>query len=140
MTEIEKFGHFAFIRHSGISKYVEALEQGKLTATRCRKCGSVYFPPRKFCPKCFADDMEWIEYEQAGEGRLLSYSIIYLAVAGFDEKEFPAPVGVAQFPDGNRVYARIEGVAPDSLRVGMRVKLAPKALPDGRVTHVLQPA
>ncbi|WP_347245848.1 Zn-ribbon domain-containing OB-fold protein [Thermogutta sp.] len=139
MTEIEKFGYFPFIKHSGISNYVTYLEQGKIMATKCEKCGTVYFPPRKFCPTCLTSDMKWIEYDQADKGELTSFSTLYLVPAGFDEKEIPVTVGVAQFPDGNRVYARVEGVDPQSVKVGMRVKLVPKKLAEDRVTHVLQP-
>ena len=65
--------HFKY-RHSlgKTSKFFLAIEEGKLLATRCEKCGKVWLPPRPICP----DDLgvtEWVEL--SGKGTLETWTV-----------------------------------------------------------------
>lgn len=44
-----------------VEKFYLGLEEGKILARKCTKCGSVEFPPVYACNECGSWDMEWIE-------------------------------------------------------------------------------
>lgn len=54
-------------RHSlgKVSRFFLELEQRRLMATRCPKCGSVWMPPRPLCPND-QTITEWVEVPQRG--------------------------------------------------------------------------
>ena len=53
-----------------VQTFYENLEEGKITAKKCTKCGNVEFPPVYACNKCGCWDMEWIEI--SGKAKLHS--------------------------------------------------------------------
>ena len=134
------------VKDTKVSEFASGLERGVILATECKECGAVYYPPRYDCPRCFADQLAWVELK--GEGRLLSFTSIFVPPKHFapilspvaplsDYKYQPSPLGIVELENGARVMGWIPGIALESLQVGMR--LAPKAevLPDGRATIVL---
>ncbi|MCD6540823.1 hypothetical protein J7K76_03190, partial [Candidatus Bipolaricaulota bacterium] len=55
--EFERFS--LFLKHTKANKkFAEGLERGEVRATRCPRCGAVYYPHRIECPKCFEEGME----------------------------------------------------------------------------------
>ncbi len=121
-----------------IRRFFEGLTEGKLLATRCKKCGTIYFPPQADCPRCRTSDMEWIELGK--EGELLTYTIIYTKPTSF--AHYPDyVVGIARFPPGVNVLAWIRGPAdPRRYRVGMKVRWEiVKREPEGYLTYELVP-
>jgi len=92
--------------------------------------------------------MRWIELE--GEGRLISYTTIYVPPEHFTTdfskqapfarfSYHPAPVGIIELENGARVLGWIVGVKPKELQVGMQLQPEPQVLPDGKVTIMLTP-
>ena len=47
-----------------VKRYYEELENGKILARKCTKCGEVEFPPRIACNACGNFETEWIETTQ----------------------------------------------------------------------------
>ncbi len=66
----DKFGVISHTPETNVADFVNYLGQGKVMATRCKKCGATYFPPRVDCASCFSSDPEWFEVK--GEGKLLN--------------------------------------------------------------------
>jgi len=120
-----------------IRRFFEGLTEGKVYATRCKHCGTAYFPPQADCPKCRRSDMEWIEI--AGEGELLTYTIIYTKPSSF--AHYPDyTVGIARFPQGVNVLAWVRETDPKKLRVGMKVRLeVVRRQPENYLTYELVP-
>ncbi|MFQ6117375.1 MAG: Zn-ribbon domain-containing OB-fold protein [Candidatus Bipolaricaulia bacterium] len=136
------------VKDTKIREFAAGLAQGRLQATRCSGCGTLYYPPRHDCPKCFTDELSWVELE--GGGRLISYTTIYVPPEHFapdSSKQapfarlsyHPAPVGIVKLETGLRVMGWIVGVKPQDLRVGMQLKPEPQVLKDGRATIALVP-
>ena len=42
-------------------KFWEGLKEGKVYATKCTKCGKLYFPPTADCPECMGSAVEWVQ-------------------------------------------------------------------------------
>lgn len=55
---------------SYVKRWYDALEEGEIHATACKKCGAVEFPPMPICNSCGSHDMEWVEID--GEGDLVA--------------------------------------------------------------------
>jgi uncharacterized OB-fold protein len=129
----DKFGKIGYISETKVADFVKYLKKGKIMATRCRKCGQLYFPPRADCPDDLSTDMTWEEL--SGRCKLLTYTTAYFAPTGFQE-DLPYVLALAQCEEGVKVYA---GVSKDlnerKIRFGMDLKLAPLQLPDGRITY-----
>ncbi|RLG76849.1 MAG: transcriptional regulator [Thermoprotei archaeon] len=91
----------------------------RLEAVRCRKCGHVYYPPKKVCPACRSREMEKVVLPP--KGKLLAWSIEYTVPEGY-RKYAPIVLGLVELQGGVRVLAPIVDVRPEELRKGMMVE------------------
>ena len=102
------------------------LNEDKLMGSKCKKCGTLYSPPRPICIKCHDTEMEWAELK--GKGKLIAFTSInvappWMVEQGYD-RTHPYCSGVVELEEGVRIDARIEGVdanKPEAIRVGMPV-------------------
>jgi uncharacterized OB-fold protein len=131
----ENFGVVSFTAETKASDFVGYLEKGKVMATRCRKCGTDYFPPRLDCSKCLGSDMEWFEIK--GNGRLVTYTVVNYGPTGF-ENDAPYTLAIADF-DGVRVFGRLsKGMKESDIKPGMILKVLPVKLPGDRIGYEFQ--
>jgi len=134
-VSFENFGVVSFTTETKASDFVSYLEKGKVMATRCRRCGTNYFPPRMDCPKCVGSDVEWFEIK--GNGRLITYTVVNYGPTGF-ENDAPYTLGIADF-DEVRVFGRISKSTKESdIKPGMGVKVLPVKLPGSRIGYEFQ--
>lgn len=132
---IENFGTVSFTAETKAADFVTFLEQGKVMATRCKKCGATYFPPKLDCPKCSSSDVEWFEIK--GSGRLATYTIVNYGPTGFED-DAPYILAIADF-DGVRVFGRLsKDIKESDIKLGMGVKVIPVKLPGDRVAYEFQ--
>jgi uncharacterized OB-fold protein len=135
---IERFGTISFTSETKAADFVTFLDEGKVMATKCKDCGTVYFPPRMDCADCIDSEVEW--FEVGDNGKLLTYTTVQYGPTGFED-EAPYTLGVAEFPSGVKVFGRIDKDLPESdISPGMSVKPVPVKLPDDRITYVLKKA
>ena len=131
----ENFGVVSFTTETKASDFVGYLEKGKVMATRCRRCGTNYFPPRMDCPKCVGSDVEWFEIK--GNGRLVTYTVVNYGPTGFED-DAPYTLAIADF-DGVRVFGRLsKGLKESDIKPGMGLKILPVKLPGGRIGYEFQ--
>ncbi len=136
--DFEKFGIVSHTKESKAADFVIYLEQGKVMATRCKNCETVYFPPQVDCPKCLISDMEWFEVKQ--NGKLLTYSTVNYGPTGFEDKA-PYTLGVGEFEEGMKIFAMLSrDIKEGDISVGMALKVAPVKLPDDKIAFELQTA
>jgi len=134
----EKFGRKSFTAVTKTAKFVELLEEGKIEGTVCKGCGAKFFPPRADCVKCFSKEMGW--YEMPKKGKLETFTTAYYAPFGF-ETDPPYTMGVVDFGDGQKLFARIEkGIKPEDVKVGMDVTVRPLKYEDGQVSFEITKA
>lgn len=131
----ENFGVVSFTAETKASDFVSYLEKGKVMATRCRKCGTNYFPPRLDCSKCLGSDVEWFEIK--GNGKLLTYTVVNYGPTGF-ENDAPYTLAIADF-DGVRVFGRLSrSIKESDIKPGMTLKVLPVKLPGDRIGYEFQ--
>jgi hypothetical protein len=112
-----------------------AAARGELVGLGCAECGELRHPPRPMCPVCHSTKR--VERRLSGRGRVLTWIF----------PRHPAPIGFAEAPivalvdldEGIRLVSNLVDVAPEAIRVGMRVavRFAPTA--GGRAVPVFAP-
>jgi uncharacterized OB-fold protein len=108
--------------------YERFLSEDKLMGSECRKCGSLFVPPRSICIDCHSSEMKWVQMK--GKGKLAAYTCIaigppFMIDEGYDRKH-PYVSGVVELEEGARVVARIEGVdgnRPDTIKIGVSLQV-----------------
>lgn len=134
----ERFGTVSFTSKSKVDQFVDLLDQGRVSGTRCRKCGKSFFPPRADCFNCLSADMEW--FEITGTGQLISYSTLIYAPTGF-EQDLPYTIGLVQFSKDLKLFGRFsQEIKGEKMKVGMKLRTTPIKLPNGRVSYEFREA
>jgi uncharacterized protein len=132
-----KFGTVSFTAITKINDFIDYLEEGKVMATRCKDCGTVFFPPRADCYKCLDSNMDWTEV--SGTGRLVTFSKLEYAPIGFGD-DLPYAIAVLDYGD-YKVFGRIAGNVPEEeIRIGMEMTTVVNQLPNGQMNYVFQKA
>jgi uncharacterized protein len=119
---------------SRLSRFFARLRDGRLSTTRCRKDGTLSWPPRVVCPKCHTSDLEWVDLPAAG--RLYAFSAVLGGAPLGMEADVPFAVGLVDL-DGVplRLFGRIVGRPWDQLSVGDGVSVEAYPAADGRVFY-----
>lgn len=119
-------------KNTRISQFFNNLKEGRLTTTKCKKCGKVLWPPRIVCSSCLSDEMEWIDL--GTEGELYAFTEMRLgAPIGFVE-DLPFCIGIVKI-GGLLISARIDNTKYEDLKIGQKVQLKVVELEDGRVFY-----
>ena len=107
----------------------------KLTASKCRKCGYVSYPPKKACPKCGSRDVSLVELPR--KGKVLTYTVLNVPIKGFN-----GPIIIALIKLGEAtIMSEIIDVSPEDVNIGMEVEatIAPSARTlDGAIPYVVK--
>ncbi|WP_292459548.1 Zn-ribbon domain-containing OB-fold protein [Methanothermococcus sp.] len=96
-------------------------ERYNLIGTRCKTCGTVYFPSRNVCPKCRRRG-ELEPYKLSGKGKIYTYSIIYTPPKDF-EKMAPYVIAVIELDEGPKLTAQVD-CDINEVYIGMPVEVA----------------
>jgi uncharacterized OB-fold protein len=108
------------------------LAEGRFMLLRSRETGRCFWFPRVAEPGTGCTDLEWVE--ASGEGTVYTTTVI--------RQKPPTPdynLALVDLAEGPRMMSRVEGVAPDQVRIGMKVRA--KVVKDGeRSLVVFQPA
>jgi len=129
----DKFGIVSFTTEAKVTDFINYLKQGKVMATRCKKCDLSYFPPRVDCSHCFSSDMKWLDI--GSEGKLVTYTKVNYGPAGFEDGG-PYILAVADFDGGVRVFGRLSReIDACKIKVGMGLKPIVTLLPNERVLY-----
>jgi uncharacterized OB-fold protein len=83
-----------------------ALAAGRLELPYCKSCDVPFFYPRRWCPKCWSEDIAWREVE--GVGTVWALSKVHLAFQGISEDEIPYTVVLVDLDAGVRIPGRLQ--------------------------------
>jgi len=118
------------------SLFWEKLDENKIYATKCKKCGKLYYPPQGDCAHCLSSDVEWVELNE--DVILETYTHVLQRPAGFDKYE-PYTIAIAKTKEGVRVMGWLEGVKPEKVKVGMMLEMSTTKLSDGELVIIFKP-
>ncbi len=119
-------------KQTEVYQFFQNLRQGKLTTTKCKKCGGLLWPPRIVCPNCFGNEFEWVDL--GNEGELYAFTEVRIgAPLGFVQ-DVPFNTGLVKI-GGLLISTRIDNAKYDELKIGDKLRLKIIELPDGRVFY-----
>lgn len=128
----ENFGTVSFTAEAKTAEFIRYLEAGKVMASRCKKCGATYFPPKADCTSCLSSEVEW--FEVGGKGKLMSYTRVNYGPTGF-EADTPYTLALGEF-DGVQILARLSrDIGENDIKVGMSLTVSPVKLPNDRLAY-----
>jgi len=131
----KKFGTVSFTATTRVNDFIDRLEDGVVTGTRCRDCGTAFFPPRADCYQCLTANMAWFDID--GTGKLVTYSRLQFAPVGFQE-DVPYCIAVLDYGD-YKVFGRIaEDIPEEDLVIGMQMITVANSLPNGQLNYVFK--
>jgi uncharacterized OB-fold protein len=95
--------------------FFDATAEGRFLIKRCTACGEAHWYPRTICPLCHSDQTVW--EESKGEGVVYSFSILRKSPSG------PFALAYVTLDEGPNVLTNVLDVAPEDVKIGMRVKV-----------------
>ena len=96
-------------------EYLQFLAEGRFMIQRCRTSGKHIFYPRVAEPGTGSTDLEWVE--PSGLGTVYSTTVVRAKPPAASYN-----VALIDLAEGVRMMSRVEGVAPEAVRIGMQVK------------------
>jgi len=112
--------------HVSVPMYWRTIPQRyKLIGHKCKKCGSVNFPPKGVCKYCNASS-EFEEIQLSGRGKVHTFVLISAGGAPpeFAEQEKAGgqyPVAIVQLEEGPKVIGQIADADPKAVKIDMPV-------------------
>ena len=118
------FGKVNFSPYTKVSDFAQYLKDGRLMASRCKRCGATSFPPRADCEACMSGDFEF--FEISGRARLNTFTKIVAAPTGFEDVS-PYIVGVVDLEEGGRALAWLgDTIKEEEIEIGMDLQVVPQ--------------
>ena len=99
-----------------IESFYKFVNERKVMAAKCGKCGRFLLPPKPMCTECLSTDLKWVELKK--KGKLLTYTVIHVSPKQF-ESMAPYAVGIVKLEDGPNLLGTIRGIEPEKINVGM---------------------
>lgn len=107
---------------STLSKWYGIMrDDAEIWANSCPSCEMVFVPPKKKCIYCYKDMNDWVKLP--GTGILETYTVVEHPEPGVYPKETPFIYGIIKMDGADTGLVHfIEGVDPDKVKSGMKVK------------------
>jgi uncharacterized OB-fold protein len=91
-----------------VSKFREALREGKFLGLKCNQCGAYTVPPKKVCCECGSEDLSIKELNR--NGKIMTGTVIYVTPKGYPT---PTTVVLVELSDGPWVTANLINWNPE---------------------------
>lgn len=101
----------------------EALRQGSFAIPYCQDCDKPHFTPRRFCPHCWSDRLEYRAV--SGAGTVYSFTTVRANPPSAFEDLLPYTIAIVELDEGVRMMTHILGNT-DDLAIGSRVEVRPQ--------------
>lgn len=96
--------------------FAQHLAAGEFRIQRCAACARHVFYARLACSHCGSVELQW--RSPSGRGTVYAVSVVNRSA----DKGGPYNVVLVDLAEGPRMMGRVDGIAPDAVRVGMPVK------------------
>jgi uncharacterized OB-fold protein len=119
--------------------YWDGLAQGRLRLQRCAGCGRIRHYPRPLCGACHSFAVEWVE--ASGEATVHSWTVAHHPFHPAFRAELPYALVTAELAEGGvRILAPLRGAGPETLRLGLRLRIGVEENGQGLALPVVRPA
>ncbi len=113
--------------------FIELKENKRIMGAKCKKCKTVYCPPRSHCAKCY-EATEWVPLKDIGEIKVST--LVWYSTSAFIQY-IPYAVGYIQLEGATTAMNQgifSENLVPSKIRPGSRVRAVFKKVREGKVT------
>ena len=101
--------------------YWDGLAYHELRVRVCDSCRRGAFPPLPGCPHCGGEQGTIVV--SSGDATLYTWTVCHIAFDPDFAGDVPYVVGVVELPEGARVIARLEEIAPADLRADLALRV-----------------
>jgi uncharacterized OB-fold protein len=101
--------------------YWEGCGRGELVLQRCGDCGVVQHRPRGLCASCLSSELE--HFVASGRGTVYSFTITLQNVVPQFRGACPYVLAYVDLEEGIRLLTNIVGCDPESVQIGMALKV-----------------
>lgn len=108
----------------------KAANERTLLYAHCRDCKTPHFYPRRICPYCFSDRVDW--KTASGLARIFAFSL-------FRRGDPPYVSAWVTLDEGVSLVTNITDCDAETLRIGDRVSVHFKPASDGQLTPLFKP-
>lgn len=123
-------------RPSKISRpFWESCKSGRMQMQRCEDCGVYVYYPVYVCPECASQKLAWTPV--TGRGKVYTYTVA--AKASF-ETEGPMVLALVELEEGAMMVSNIVNTPPESVHIGMPVRIAYEPISDEITLPLFQAA
>jgi len=109
----------------------EASARGDLILQCCSETGKCFFPPAPVSPFTGRPDWQWVK--ASGLGELWSYVVFHQGYLDGMKDELPYPVAMVKLAEGPFLLTNLIGVAPEQVKIGMKLSVRFPGGPEGFV-------
>lgn len=97
----------------------DGAREGRLMVQHCPACKVHVFIPRRACPHCLGEGMDWVQ--SSGRGTIYSYTIIHRPPHPAFEPPYCA--AIIELEEGWHMLSNVVGTDPASIAVGQTVQV-----------------
>jgi len=101
--------------------YWAACREGRLEVQRCSRCEHLRFPPAVLCPKCLAEEHEWVPL--SGRGKIYSFIIVHRPQHPAFFADAPYNVAIVELEEGIRLHTNVVDCTNEELRIDLSVEV-----------------
>ena len=99
----------------------DGAKQHKLLIQHCNSCDANIFYPRRDCPKCWSQELGWIE--ASGKATVYTYSVTLEGVEKMFVEDLPITLAWIDLPEGIRMHTNLVECEPEDVHIGMEVEV-----------------
>jgi uncharacterized OB-fold protein len=124
--------------YSDTKPYWDGTKNNQLWIQQCLDCGTLQFYPRGVCSTCLSSSLSW--KQGSGKGTVYSYTVNYRAPhPGFTE-DVPFVTAIIELEEGVRMMSNVVQCDPDTVAIGMPVRVVFEPLTDEITLPKFRPA
>ena len=112
--------------------------QERMVVPRCGDCRRFHFYPRRFCPYCDSEEIEW--REASGAGTVYSFAVVQKPIEKAFSSLVPYVIAIVELEEGIRMLSHVVGVDPADMTCGMRVRVQYRRVSDTLTVPVFGPS
>lgn len=102
-------------------KFWEGTKQGKLLIQHCKNCNSLIFYPKKACPECWSENLDWTQ--ASGKAKVTTFTVVKDMVEPRFWADIPYVLALVELEEGLQMMTRIVECDHDNLKIGMDVEV-----------------
>ena len=118
--------------------YWDAANEHRLLIQYCLACRKHIFYPRRVCPYCFNEEVDWVE--ASGKGKVYAFTVVHNNAPSAFLEDMPFVIAVVHLEEGVSIMTNIVGCEPESVHSEMPVAVTFEALTDQITLPKFKPA